>query len=151
MFCQKCGREVEENAKYCPNCGYNFVQEEAKKVSEKGRYIDEEGFTRKTRDSFGILIWFIAGAILVVVRYLSSEYDFLTIIAWPIFSYLIYLSIKMYSSHDIETWKHSNHIKLWIYVGGLIAGLVAVIAYYYLKGKERKYLATTHNHSSNMS
>lgn len=150
MFCEECGKEVE-NAEYCPNCGNKLVKEEAKKVSENGRYIDEEGFIRKPRNGFGILIWFIAGAILIVEKNLPSEYDFLAIIVWPIFSYLVYLSIKMYSSHDIETWKHSNHIKLWIYVGGLIAGIVAVIAYYYLKGKERKYLAKSHNQSPNMS
>jgi uncharacterized membrane protein len=149
MFCQKCGREVEENAKYCPNCGYNFVQEEPKKVSENGRYIDEEGFTRKTRDGVGILIWVTAGVIGRITWSLPSEYDLLGLILGLVCSTLVYFAIKMYSSHDIETWKHDTHIKLWIFVGCLVFGFVGIIAYYYLKGKERKYLAVMH--SSNVS
>lgn len=150
MFCIKCGEEVG-NAEYCPNCGYELVKEAAREVSEKGRYIDGEGFMRKPREGLGILLWLFAGAIGRVIWALPSEYDLLGIILGLFGSYLVYLSIKMYSSHDIETWKHSNHIKLWIYVGSLLAGLVGIIAYYYLKGKERKYLASMHNQSPNMS
>ncbi len=151
MFCQKCGKEVEENAKYCPNCGYNFVKEEEKKVSGKGRYIDEDGFTRKTRDGFGILIWFAAGVIGRITWSLPSEYDLLALLLGLVGSSLAYFAIKMYSSHDIETWRHSTHIKLWIFAGCLVFGFVGIIAYYYLKGKERKYLATIRNYSPNVS
>jgi hypothetical protein len=146
MFCPKCGKEVEEDAKFCKHCGYEFVEEkeETKKVDEKGRYIDEEGFVRKTRNGIGILLWVIAGIIGRISWQLPSEFDVVALCLWPVIAYLPYLGIKMYSSHDIETWKHSPHVKLWIYVGCLLAGLVGIIVYYYFKGKERKYLAKTH-------
>ena len=32
MYCRKCGKEIEENSKFCPYCGYG-LQEEQNKVS----------------------------------------------------------------------------------------------------------------------
>ncbi len=173
MFCPKCGKEADEDARFCGYCDYEFVKEasmihgdfherengkafseqkeEAKKVDGNGRYVDEEGFVRKSRNDVGILIWCIAGVIGRISGGFSSEFDVLVLCLWPVLAYLPYLGIKMYSSHDIETWKHSEHIKLWIYVGCLMAGLVGIIVYYYLKGKERKYLAKMHIQSANRS
>jgi len=165
MYCSKCGSELKEDSNFCSSCGVtqqdqistegenSGVNQEtlSEKVGEKGKYIDEEGFIRKPRDGSGIFIWFAAGVIGKVVWALPSEYDLFALILGLFGSYFAYLGIKMYSSHDIETWKHSNHIKLWIYVGCLFVGLVGIIVYYYLKGKERKYLAKSHNKSINTS
>lgn len=151
MFCKKCGKELEETVGYCPNCGYKLVKEEAIKVSENGRYIDEEGFLRKPRDKgSGISAWIVASIIFAIANRLPSEYDLFAIILILIGAYSVYFAIKIYSSHDIETWKHSTHIKLWIFVGSLF-GLGGIIVYYYLKGKELKYLTKMNNQSFNVS
>lgn len=166
MFCPKCGKKADKDARFCGYCDYEFVNETSmihgdshehengKAFSEQKEEInkvDEEGFVRKLRDSVGILLWFIGGPISRISWELSSEFDVLVLCLWPVLAFLPYFGIKMYSSHDIETWKHSEHIKLWIYVGCLISGLVGIIVYYYLKGKERKYLAKTHIQSANSS
>lgn len=174
MFCPKCRKEVDEDARFCIYCNYEFVKEapmisgeshkqenskafsqqkeEAKKVDEYGTYVDEEGFVRKPSNVIGIFLFFVALVINGISWRLSSEFDVIVLCLWPVLAYLNYYGIiKMYSSHDIETWKHGEHIKFWIYVGFLISVLVGIIVYYYLKGKERKYLAKTHIQSANRS
>jgi uncharacterized membrane protein len=144
MFCSKCGQENGTDAKFCISCGIEIVNknEEINKFNKTGKYsIDEEGFVRKSRNDMGILYWAIGGVISIVLNKSQSEYDAFMLILWPIAAYFLYLAIKNYSSHDIETWKYSSHTKLWIYVGSLFAGLVGIIVYYYLKGKEREYIA----------
>lgn len=144
MFCPKCGKEVGENTRFCRYCGHEFLKEK-----EEIKKVDEEGFVRKPRNGVGILLWII-GVILSRVSWnLPPELGILALFLWPVIAYFAYLGIKMYSSHDIETWKHTKHINLWIYVGCLLTGLVGIIIYYYLKGKERKYLAKTHIQSIN--
>ncbi len=143
MFCPKCGKEVEKEAQYCESCGNELINEENRKPDEKEKFnIDTEGFVRKPRDDFGIVLWIIGGAIAFILpRTLPSDLEFLIMVFWPVSAYIGYLAIKKYSSHDIETWKYSKHTKLWIYVGCLLAGIAGIIVYYFLKGKERKYIA----------
>lgn len=159
MFCQKCGKEVEENVVFCPACGHKIAKvesgikelnEETIKGDEKGKYVDKEGFIRKPREVYGIFIWIIAGIIGRLSLSLPSEYGLLALVFGLVSSICIYLAIKMYSSHDIGTWKHSTHVNLWIFVGCLF-GFVGIFVYYYLKSKERKYLTETQNQYLNMS
>lgn len=152
MFCQKCGKEIRNDAKFCEFCGIKIITENEgiNKVDKTGEYhIDKEGFVRKnedglikkSRNGMGILYWAIGGGISMVINKAPSEYDAFVLILWPLAAYFLYLGIKNYSSHDIETWKYSSHTRLWIFTGSLIAGLVGIIVYYYLKGKEREYIA----------
>ena len=116
------------------------IQISDKKEEKEENYVDEEGFVRKPRRDLGLILWFVAGFIgNLSLRFsiLSGYYD---IIFWPILAYFAYMGIKMYSSHNIDTWKNSKHANLWIYLGCLVAGIVGIIVYYYLKRKERIYL-----------
>lgn len=143
MFCSKCGKEIRNDAKFCEFCGIKMVteNEEINNADKTGKYnIDGEGFARKSRNGLGILYWIIGGAIGMVINKSPGEYDAFVLFLWPIAAYFLYLAIKNYSSHDIETWKYSSHTKLWIFVGSLFAGLVGIIVYYFLKGKEREYI-----------
>lgn len=150
MFCVKCGQEMEDS-EYCPNCGIELVTEEVKKVGDKGIYIDEEGFIRKPRDEVsGIFSWIVGGIIFARANHLPSEYDSYYIILLLFGAIPLYYAINKFSSHDFETWKHSTHVKLWMFVGCMF-GIGGIIVYYYLKRKERKYFATLHNQSLNRS
>lgn len=145
MYCPKCGKEVKDDSKFCEYCGTEILKEreEPQKFDLKEGYVDDEGFIRKQRKIMGLVLWVIGGIFSRVLWNLpdESEYSVLTLLLWPVLGYAAFLGIKYYSSHDIETWKHSEHVKLWIYLGCLVAGLVGIIIYYYSKGKEQKYLA----------
>lgn len=39
MFCNKCGKEIEDGAKSCPNCGENFVQTSQKTEKKKKKKV----------------------------------------------------------------------------------------------------------------
>lgn len=145
MFCPKCGKEVKDDGEFCEYCGTEIIKgkKEPQKINLKEGYVDEEGFIRKPRNINGLVLWVIGGIFSRILLSLpdESEYNILALLLWPVLAYAAFLGIKNYSSHDIDTWKHSKHVKLWIYVGCLIAGLVGIIIYYYSKGKEQKYLA----------
>jgi hypothetical protein len=148
MFCPKCGKEAKNDAKFCEHCGTEIITEkkEPQKINLKEGYVDEKGFIRKSRNNNGLVLWFAASIFSRILWNLPGEreYDILALLLWPVLAYVAFLGIKNYSSHDIDTWKHSKHVKLWIYIGCLLAGLVGIIIYYYSKGKEQKYLANAH-------
>ena len=117
------------------------------KLDEKARYIDEDGFVRKPRNDIGLLFLSIEFLLIYILDNFRSELD---IVVLFLFAYLCYLAIKYYSSHDIGTWKYSRHVRLWICIGCFITLfflpyfipiLVGIAVYYYMKRKERKYLA----------
>lgn len=98
--------------------------------------IDNKGLTRKKREYIGfIAAWFAAG----IVYSIPTESFILLIVVAPVQAFCIYEAIKAISSHDITTWKHSRHVKLYIFIGCLFGGIGGVIVYYYLKHKEGKY------------
>jgi hypothetical protein len=96
----------------------------------------------------GLILWFLAGFIGNLSLRFSILGGYYDIIFWPILAYFAYMGIKMYSSHDIDTWKSSKHANLWIYLGCLVAGIVGIIVYYYLKRKEKNYLKLHKNAES---
>jgi hypothetical protein len=108
------------------------------RVSE--RYVDAEGFVRKGRNNLGILLWLGVAAANVAMRHAPSDFDILVLVSWPISAYLLLVAIQMGSSHDIETWKGTSHVKLWIFLGNIIAGLLGLIVYDLLKRREKSYL-----------
>jgi len=104
------------------------------------RYIDAEGFVRKERNNLGIVLWFGVSIVLVAMRYMPEDLALLSLISWPILAYILLLGIKMGSSHDINTWKGTPHVKLWIFLANMVAGLLGLIVYDLLKKHERSYL-----------
>lgn len=59
MFCGRCGQEVKENCRFCPNCG-NEIQKEVKKKTYKNLRIG----------IFGIIsILFVMTAVMVGKKY----------------------------------------------------------------------------------
>lgn len=104
------------------------------------QYIDAEGFVRKERNNLGIVLWFGVGIVLVAMRYMPDDLALLSLISWPILAYVLLLGIQMGSSHDINTWKGTPHVKLWIFLANMVAGLLGLIIYDLLKKRERSYL-----------
>jgi len=45
MFCKKCGNQIDENAKFCPNCGYNLGNTEETVITHS---IEKETKKKKT-------------------------------------------------------------------------------------------------------
>jgi hypothetical protein len=118
------------------------MEAETSNIEERAseRYVDTEGFVRKSRSNLGILLWLGVAAANITMRYASSDFDILVLISWPISAYLLLVAIQMGSSHDIETWKGTQHVKLWIFLGNMIAGLLGLIVYDLLKRREKNYL-----------
>lgn len=107
-----------------------------------GRYIDSEGFIRKERNNWGVLLWIGVGVISVIMRSSpdSPVLGLLSLVLWPIMAYILLLGIQMGSSHDINTWKGTPYVKLWIFLANMVAGLLGLIVYDLLKRRERSYL-----------
>jgi hypothetical protein len=118
------------------------MEAETSNIEERAseRYVDTEGFVRKSRSNLGILLWLGVAAANITMRYASSDFDVLVLMSWPISAYLLLVAIQMGSSHDIETWRGTPHVKLWIFLGNMIAGLLGLIVYDLLKRREKSYL-----------
>ncbi len=99
---------------------------------------------RKSSSGLGFLLWMGVVAVNLVMRLLPSDFDILILVSWPISAYLLLVAIQMGSSHDINTWKGTPYVKLWIFLGNMIAGLLGLIVYDLLKRHERGYLKKTH-------
>jgi threonine/homoserine/homoserine lactone efflux protein len=102
------------------------------------KWIDEDGFTRKKRQWCGLFFMFLYGALGNTVKSSSNFVE--NLIPLLIAAGLFYLGITMVSSHDIKTWKHQKHIGLYIYVGCVFMALPGILVYYFLKGREKKFL-----------
>lgn len=100
---------------------------------------------RKNSNGLGVLLWLGVAVANIGMRFLPSDLDILVLVSWPISAYLLLVAIQMGSSHDIETWKGTPHVKLWIFLGNMIAGLLGLIVYDLLKRREKSYLKKTHN------
>lgn len=103
-----------------------------------GSEIDNKGLTRKKREYIGFIAALFAAGIIYRIS-LPTESFILAMVLAPVQAFCIYEAIKAISSHDITTWKHSRHVKLYIFIGCLFGGIGGVIVYYYLKYKEEKY------------
>lgn len=115
------------------------------KENASDRYIDAEGFVRKSGSGLGALLWLGVVAVNMGMRFVPSDFDILVLISWPISAYILLVAIQMASSHDIETWKGTPYVKLWIFLANMIAGLLGLIVYDLLKRRERGYLKKTHS------
>lgn len=88
----------------------------------------------------GIALWITVVIASILLMNAPSDYYILEILFWPVSAYLMLKAIQMASSHDIDTWKGSPHVKLWIFLANLIAGLLGLIVYELLKRREKNYL-----------
>lgn len=105
-----------------------------------GIYTDALGFIRKKRNNIGFLLWIAVGIAYIGLNSLVDDYYILALAFWPISAYLLLLAIQMASSHDIDTWKGTPYVKLWIFIGNLFGGLLGLIVYGILKWREKNYL-----------
>ena len=64
MFCPNCGKEVEENQKYCSNCGYCLLEEEERQDKETNK-------ENKSSGLFDILIPIIVIGLILTGLFLS--------------------------------------------------------------------------------
>lgn len=119
-----------------------------KKASEN--YVDSYGFVRKKSDGMGFALW--VGVVIANfgIRSLPGDLSIIALLAWPISAYLLLTAIQMGSTHDINTWKGTPYVKLWIFLGSMIAGLLGLIVYSILKWREKAYLKET-LHSAEIS
>jgi hypothetical protein len=122
------------------------VESDTSNSGEKpnGNYVDVEGFVRKRSDGLGYWLWIGVGVANLAMRYLPSEFAVLELLTVPISAYLLLTAIQMVSTHDINTWKGTPYVKLWIFLGCFV-GLLGLIVYYLLKWHERAYLKRTMN------
>lgn len=105
-----------------------------------GTYTDGLGFIRKKRNNMGIVLWIAVFIGNLLFRFSPSDYYILAVLSWPVSAYLLLVAIQMASSHDINTWRGTPWIKLWIFLGNLIGGLIGLIIYELLKWREKNYL-----------
>ncbi len=145
MLCPNCKKDIADGSKFCGHCGFGLIENKEKSSNDKEeQQFDEKGLVVKQRNGLGILSFFLGGFLYNIVNKLPDEYTnqygFVILILWVVGAYFIYYGIKAYSSHDIDTWKHRKYIKTWIYAGCLLAGIVGIIAYYFFKGREEKYV-----------
>lgn len=75
MFCNKCGCEINDNAKFCKKCG-SPVEEELKETSELERKIVRIFYTRRKALLIGLIsVLVLAGAAVVGVTMWQNQQD----------------------------------------------------------------------------
>ena len=105
-----------------------------------GTYTDALGFIRKKRNNMGFFLWIAVGISALLLNYMPSDYYILAFLFWPVSAYLLLMAIKMASSHDIDTWRGTPNVKIWIFLANLISGLLGLLVYELLKRREKNYL-----------
>lgn len=96
MFCSNCGKEIETNAKFCPNCGINISSPQTNNYSRT--------FARPKIDFISIAI------ILITLFLLLSGF-------YPIINIDYYWDEKSFNAYKLlSTLLHNNNSKLFTYV-----------------------------------
>lgn len=153
MKCPRCGLLNPDGAQRC-DCGYDFEngnvktsylkqpKSEAVVVSRtesmRGTWLDENGFTRKQRQWFGLFCMFCYGALGTTIR--PSNSIIANLIPVLVAAALFCKGILMLSSHDVRTWKAQQLSELYIYAGCIFMALPGILVYYFLKARERRFL-----------
>lgn len=107
MFCKNCGAEMNDDARFCPKCGYD-KSGEAPKESVKSKEDNKVQFQLKPKFNWGYKILTTAGVILlwaiIIFLYFISELEEIAIV-WLFSSsipiivvavVLIYIAIKLF-------------------------------------------------------
>ena len=101
MFCKKCGREINDNAKFCPYCGQS-TNEEVYNVKEQKIEIKEQN--KETAELNTITITFLIVTVITLVLSILNLIVWVKIIALALATALtaacIYYYIKKRSKFD---------------------------------------------------
>lgn len=91
MFCQKCGRQIQENALFCAHCGASVRQSD-----EKGKWVVAwESFSKSRKLSILIgAIWFVIWFIFSVVCFIEDEELGWGLLLVAVFGPVLYALIK---------------------------------------------------------
>lgn len=69
MYCKHCGTDLEENVKFCPNCGAEQTAEAAEPVAEP--VLDNEFEEKKNAMAGSALVWGILGLVFSASSWLA--------------------------------------------------------------------------------
>ena len=101
MFCKKCGREISDNAKFCPYCGQS-TNKEVYNVEEQT--IELRNKTKETSELNTITITFLIVTVITLVLSILNLIVWIKIIALALATALtgagIYYYIKKRSKFD---------------------------------------------------
>ncbi len=71
MFCRKCGKEVPEDVKYCPNCGCPTDPNENTTTTQTQSTVYQDGTNIKSRLAGGLLNIFLPGVGRIYLGYVG--------------------------------------------------------------------------------
>ena len=66
MYCKYCGNEIEDNSKFCKNCGKNLIEDKPKENTEQKKPIENH---KDEKWPTGLKIFL---AIIIIVTIISS-------------------------------------------------------------------------------
>ena len=69
MYCKHCGTDLEENVKFCPNCGAEQTAEAAEPVAKP--VLDNEFEEKKNAMAGSALVWGILGLVFAASSWLA--------------------------------------------------------------------------------
>lgn len=69
MYCKHCGTDLEENVKFCPNCGAEQTARAAEPVAEP--IVDNEFEAKKDAMAGSALVWGILGLVFAASSWLA--------------------------------------------------------------------------------
>lgn len=93
-YCKKCGNQLSDNAKFCPGCGYQYVE----KTKTTGTKTDN---SKKLISDIVSVISICLGGIAVILSFLRTVFIWLGIVGVIISVIGIVLSRKMNGRTDI--------------------------------------------------
>jgi len=95
---------------------------------------DLKGMIRKKREWIGFISAWFASMFLGI---LFNMFD--SIILVPIlflFAFITYEAIKAFSTYQIDTWTHSKHVRMYLFIGCFGGIVTGGIVYFYLRYRE---------------
>lgn len=107
MFCRKCGKEVAEDVRFCPNCGED-QWEESEKVEEKPVEVKKE----EKQELSGLLL---AAKVLIIITMILAF--------WAIFP----LVLGIFAIKAIENNENPKDLLTWSIVTLLLVNTIAGI------------------------
>ena len=100
---------------------------------------DLEGMIRKKREWISFILASLAN--MIVMIFFNIMYNGIIIV--PILflvAFITYEAVKALSTYQIDTWTHSKHVKMYLFIGCFGGIVVGGIVYFYLRYRELKIM-----------
>ena len=104
-------------------------------LTKKGLKMEDlKGMIRKKRERIGFISAWFASMFLGILFNMLDGIILVSILF--LFAFITYEAIKAFSTYQIDTWTHSKHVRMYLFIGCFGGIVTGGIVYFYLRYRE---------------